>query len=92
MFFDTEVILLNVLKNDIKNEGVTYGDIRNYCDNLKQYLFENNKTNCVCFGISKNSLEDIVEKYPRIFRSYSGRYYKGVGYNPNLFDNRMIKI
>lgn len=89
-FVDSEVVLLNSLRNDENNCGVEYRDIRDYCSRLKRLLFENGKGDikCVSFQVSKSSLEENVKEYPGLFRLYSGRYYRGVRYNPRVFDRR----
>ena len=88
MFYDTEVILRDVLKHDTENKGVTYEDIRNHCDRLKQSIFDEGKVNCLYFGISKQELDNAVQKYPHLFRTYGDRYYRGVGYSENAFCER----
>ena len=89
-FVDSEVVLLNSLRCDVENKGIEYQDIRNYCERVKKMLFAIGKEeiNCVSFQISNSSLEEDVETYPRLFRYYCGKYYRGVGYDPNVFDRR----
>lgn len=92
VFVDPEVILLNALRCDEKNIGITYQDIRDYCTNIKEKLFiENPEISSISFQISKSSLENVVNTYPRLFRYFCGRYYRGVGYNPDIFDRRNTK-
>ena len=93
VFVDPEVILLNALRCDVENNGIEYQDIRNYCERVKKMLFAIGKEeiNCVSFRISKNSLEAVVDTYPKLFRYFGGRYYRGVGYDPNFFDMRNTK-
>lgn len=42
-FFDSEVVLLNALRNDHDNAGVGYRDIRDYCTRVKNSLFNEEK-------------------------------------------------
>lgn len=88
--FDTEVILLNALRSDEENNGVDYQDIRDYCTKLKKLLFDGGKgeVKCVSFDVSKNTLDDCAVDYPWVFRSFAGRYYRGIRYDPALFDRR----
>lgn len=89
-FFDSEVVLLNALRNDHDNAGVGYRDIRDYCTRVKNSLFneENSDVKCVSFQISKRELEDNVLEYPFLFQSHMGRYFRGAGYDPDIFDGR----
>lgn len=89
-FFDTEVVLLNALRNDHNNTGVGYHDIRRYCTEVKKTLFADSSKDvkCVSFQISKRELEENVREYPSLFQSHMGRYYKGAGYDPDIFNRR----
>ena len=91
LMFDTEVILTAILANDTKNEGVSYQDIRKYCNALKEALVADGEYKCFYFGISKNELLHCVLDYPSQFHENSGRYYRGCLFKKRLFEYRNRK-
>ena len=72
LMLDTEVVLTEILAADKTREGVTYADIRGYCD----------------AGISKDELARCVKDYPDQFETRDDRYYQGFWYAPNFFKGR----
>ena len=88
LMLDTEVVLTEILAADKTREGVTYADIRGYCDAVKNELFLNGGYNTVHFGISKDELARCVKDYPDQFETRDDRYYQGFWYAPNFFKGR----
>ena len=84
---DTEVVLTEILAADEASDGVSYTDIRTFCDETKCQLFEMG-VRCISFDISKGDLTKCVTKNPRQFRIFGDRYYRGCSYNPSLFKDR----
>ena len=86
---DTEVILTEILAANEAGDGVSYTDIRKFCNEVKCALFaEAEGVKCISFDISKNDLTKCVKVYPRQFRIFDGRYYRGSSYDPGLFKSR----
>lgn len=88
LIFRTPVILTYaLLAKDPGDEGITYQDIRQYCDRLKAAYFETRKDGHACLGfdISKDDLMRCVGEYEQQFWHFDGRYYKGVFFDPEAF-------
>ncbi len=88
LIFRTPVILTYaLLAKDPGNEGITYQDIRQYCDSLKVAYFETRKDERAFsgFDISKDDLMRCVGEYEQQFWHFDGRYYKGIFFDPKAF-------
>ena len=85
---DTEVVLTRILAANEAGDGVSYTDIRTFCDEIKCQLFEMGGVRCISFDISKGDLTKCVTKNPRQFRIFGDRYYRSSSYDPNLFEDR----
>lgn len=90
MFIDSEVLLANLLHYRNGDNGVSYGEIENYCNDLKNCLIEDPHGNihCISFQISFQTLREKVLRYPACFKLLSGKYYKGEDFNLSRFDLR----
>ena len=91
LILDPEVILTAILANDTKDEGVSYRDIRRYCDALEQALIADGEYKCFYFGISRNELSHCILDYPSQFHENSDRYYRGSLFKQRLFEYRNRK-
>ena len=91
LILDTEVILTEILKRDSNDEGVDYRTICRYCDRVTREVFANTNRTAVSYSFDANSLERCVIDYPEQFSKCCGRYYRGVFYNPKLFERRNSK-
>lgn len=76
---DTEVILTSILTVGNAEEGVTYSDIRKYCDGVKGELLAKCGCCSVSFGISNDELTRCVKDYPGQFMVCGGKYRQGGG-------------
>ena len=95
LFFSTPVILTYaLLAKDPGNEGVTYQDIRQYCDRLKAAYFETRRDEhaCLGFNISKDDLMRCVREYGTTFWHFDGRYYKGIFFDPEACSREDAQI
>lgn len=91
LMLDTEVVLTAVLARDNADEGVTYRDIRKYCNMLKAEIFDKTEHRCVSFEISADELSRCVRDYPRQFTECCHRYYRGSLFKKELFEYRNKK-
>ena len=84
---DAEVILTAILANKEK-EGASWGEISNYCREVKRKLFTALGITSVYFGITDNELRKCARDYPSQFLFYENRYYQGYWYEEGYFDER----
>lgn len=79
MYIGSEVILANLLSFYPKAEqGVDFNTIERYCNGIKKELLNKNSTaNFVSFHVNDDELDSSVQIYPRQFKKFMDRYYRG---------------
>lgn len=86
-FIGSEVVLANVL--EAQEDGVTYRDLTDYCDRVKVLMAKEAETDssyaCVAFSLSDRDLAEDVSRYPKMFRYFGGKYYRGIDFDLSRF-------
>ena len=76
-------VALSHMKN--ANEGLSYRDLSNYGNDIKNALIVEDKTEILFMDLMSRSFDDCVNENPNAFSKFMGKYYPVPGLNEKQF-------